>query len=983
MAEFLSAGVFIEERQTDAQVVEAVSTSNMGIVGFSPKGPTDRARLVTSLDEYFRVFGGLTKKSLMGSQALAFFQNGGRRCFVVRVVPSDAVLADARVQNQITSQVIETGDGAATSYTKTSAASLLQDNGGLTPLVPTSFSLRYRAAGTAVTAQRARNDANTAFRTEATAVLAYSGTVDSKATRNVPGGTANGDVYYRSVEDGRTDITITHVDPTPTITPAEVVAVVGTAITVTLRSDGVAVTSTGATVAAAVGASAAASALVSASTNGTGLGLAAALATSPLLGVPVFDSELHRIVPGTLSVSWVANSVAKTIAFAGGDLTTPIATKTNVAGSKITLDLRTGRFSLLLDATEAPVLADAGLFFTFAYTPASATRTITTTGSVDASTGKMLLAGSTLAAPTLTNNYVNIIDGSYLMTFTAGASNIPHTQSALLATYKNNIWDLDPISKGVWANNVRIKTTGNVESYVAATASYSLFDITVEEINPDTGLFEPRERHEEVSFVDADAPSFFPDVLNQLSDLALVTDPGVHYQPNQLSGIARTASLFGGDQVAAGVALKTVVDALLPNAPLALRTVSITYTQASDGATRTITDDGNGNLTGAVNPAYAAPSTSGLAANKVNYTTGEVNFQTLTPVLAGSMIVVAYYSAPVETVHYERFGDATKAYTYTYNFATYSFYTSGSDGTFTSSTFSRAQFTEPSLQATLRGMYAFDRVDEILQLIIPDFAGDATVSQDMIAYAEQRATLPHGGDRFIILTVPRGSDPQAAVDWVRFALGVKSKYAAVYWPWVKFADPLNNNRPTVTPPLGHIAGIFARTDATRNVGKAPAGTVDGAILGITGLEQDPSQGQRDFVYPYRVNPLIATATTGRAVWGSRTIAAQSSWRNINAVRLFMFVEKSTYNSTFWTVFENNGPALWSRIKTQLSSFLNNLFSDGYFAGKNAGEAFFVIVDETNNSAATIDQGQVIIDVGMAPNKPAEFVRFRFQQITST
>jgi len=983
MAEFLSAGVFIEERQTDAQVVEAVSTSNMGIVGFSPKGPTDRARLVTSLDEYFRVFGNLTKKSLMGSQVLAFFQNGGRRCFVVRVVPSDAVLADARIQNQITSQVIETGDGAATAYSKTSSTSLLQDNGGLTPLVPSSISVQYRAAGVAVTAQRARNDANASFLALATAVAAYSGTVDTKATRLVPGGTTDGAVYYRSVADGNTAVRIVHVNPTPTVTPAEVVSVAGNTITVTLRSDGVAITSTGATVVAAVTASAAASALVTAHVNGTGLGLAAALVSSPLLGVPTFDALQHRILPGTLTVSWTANSVAKSIAFTGGDLASPVATKTNVAGSKITIDLRSGRFSLLFDATETPVLADNGTLINFAYTPASATVTVTPTGAVDATTGKLLLAGSTLSAPTLVNNYINIIDGSYLFTFTAGATNIPHVQAPLLATYKNNIWDLDPISKGAWANNIRIKTTGNVESYNAATASYALFDMTVEQLNADTGTFEPFERYEEVSFTDADAANFFPDVLNQLSDLALVTDPGVHYQPNQLSGIARTATLFGGDQVAAGVAPKTIVDTSLPNAPLALRTLSITYTQASDGATRTITDDGNGNLTGAVNPSYVAPAVSGLAANKVNYTTGEVNFQTLTPVLGGSLIVVAYYSAPAETAHYERFGDTTKAYTYTYNFATYSFYTSGSDGTFTSSTFSRSQFTEPSLQSSLRGLYAFDRVDEILQLVIPDFAGDPTVSQDLIAYAEQRATLPHGGDRFVILTTPRGSDAQAAVDWVRFALGVKSKYAAVYWPWVKFADPLNSNRPTVTPPLGHIAGIYARTDATRNVGKAPAGTVDGAILGITGLEFDPTQGQRDFVYPYRVNPLISTATTGRAVWGSRTIAAQNSWRNINAVRLFMFVEKSTYNSTFWTVFENNGPALWSRIKTQLSSFLNNLFSDGYFAGKNAGEAFFVIVDETNNTAATMNLGQVIVDVGMAPNKPAEFVRYRFQQVTAT
>ena len=95
----------------------------------------------------------------------------------------------------------------------------------------------------------------------------------------------------------------------------------------------------------------------------------------------------------------------------------------------------------------------------------------------------------------------------------------------------------------------------------------------------------------------------------------------------------------------------------------------------------------------------------------------------------------------------------------------------------------------------------------------------------------------------------------------------------------------------------------------------------------------------------------------------------------------MFVERSVFNSTFWICFENNGSGLWSRIKAQIQSFLNGLFTDAMLAGTTPAEAFYVIVDETNNDQASIDAGQVIVDIGIAPLKPAEFVRFRLAQKT--
>ena len=289
--------------------------------------------------------------------------------------------------------------------------------------------------------------------------------------------------------------------------------------------------------------------------------------------------------------------------------------------------------------------------------------------------------------------------------------------------------------------------------------------------------------------------------------------------------------------------------------------------------------------------------------------------------------------------------------------------------------------TDVSLKLTNKGLYSFNKVDEILQIVVPDFAGDTVVTGALLDYADERAALPSGGDRFIILTVPKGSSPQQAADYFRYTLARYNKYAAIYWPWIKVADPLQNNRPLTIPPMGHIAGVYARTDNTRNVGKAPAGTVDGQLNYLLGLEYLSTQGERDLVVPSRINPIISTPNTGTCVWGVRTISSDSQWLYVNARRLFMFLEKSVFNSTQWIVFENNGQQLWTRIPLQLSSFLFGLFNDGLFAGNTSKDAFFVKVDSTNNTAASIAAGQVIIDVGAAPNKPAEFVRFRFQQKT--
>jgi hypothetical protein len=402
-----------------------------------------------------------------------------------------------------------------------------------------------------------------------------------------------------------------------------------------------------------------------------------------------------------------------------------------------------------------------------------------------------------------------------------------------------------------------------------------------------------------------------------------------------------------------GNSLLMLFTGVLANFPIVKISVVITYTPIV-GALRTLAVDVNGNITG-----------TGLdttKTNSVNYTTGAftLNFSGGNDrPLNATTIDAAYISMP------------------TTSFVDYVF-TGGSDGTLTGVTFDRGQFTSPVLAASKRGMFALARVDEVMQLVIPDFAGDTTVAGDQMDYAEVRK------DAFVILTTPQNFTSQEAVDYRSVTFTRKSKFAAMYWPWIKITDPLNALKTLTVPGLGWVAGVYARTDQSRNVGKAPGGTIDGALRFLTGLETNPDKGDRDLVYPLRINPFINTTQTGLAVWGVRTLSPTNDvLRYVNAVRLFQFVEKSVFNSTFGFVFESITSNLYSLIKSTIDGFLLNLYGTGHFAGNSPAQAFFVICDETNNPPEVANAGQVVCDIGIAPNRPGEFIRFRFSQKTLT
>lgn len=246
----------------------------------------------------------------------------------------------------------------------------------------------------------------------------------------------------------------------------------------------------------------------------------------------------------------------------------------------------------------------------------------------------------------------------------------------------------------------------------------------------------------------------------------------------------------------------------------------------------------------------------------------------------------------------------------------------------------------------------------------------------------QKAMINHctlAGGRMALLDAPPDLSPQEVEVWKAKTASFDSMHAALYYPWITIANPLAASGKPATidvPPCGHIAGVFARSDSERGVHKAPANEeVRGALRAV----RDLTKGEQDGLNPIGVNCIRAFPSRGIRVWGARTLSSDPAWRYVNVRRLFNMVEKSIERSTQWVVFEPNDAGLWSRVRRDVGAFLTTLWRDGMLFGDTPQQAFYVKCDEEINPPESRDLGRLIIEVGMAPVKPAEFVIFRFSQ----
>jgi len=272
------------------------------------------------------------------------------------------------------------------------------------------------------------------------------------------------------------------------------------------------------------------------------------------------------------------------------------------------------------------------------------------------------------------------------------------------------------------------------------------------------------------------------------------------------------------------------------------------------------------------------------------------------------------------------------------------------------------------------GILGLEGIDEVTMLACPDvmagykagvFSLDNVkqIQTDMINHCESMK------DRFAILDSPFGASVEDMISWRKDKMGFDSKYAALYYPWVRSNGEL-------IPPSGFVAGVYSRVDGLRGVHKAPANEI---VMGAIGLERNVSRNEQDFLNPIGVNCIRAFPGQGIRIWGARTLSSDARWRYINVRRLFSNIEESILQGTNWIVFEPNDDTLWRQIKRDITAFLTVVWRSGALFGQTPEQAFYVKCDEETNPKELRDLGYCVIEVGLAPVKPAEFVVFKVSQ----
>lgn len=872
MAERLHPGVYVEERRGGLAPIQGVSTSNMGIVGFTTQGPTDVATLKTSFPAFESEFGTFTSLSQVPTHVYAFFANGGRRAYVVRVVPSDAVTATGEITNPVCEEVLGTGDGTTKDFT---------------------------SAGTAL------------------ATIAH---LPVQAVSPAPGGVS---ITY---EEAGTPVAAQAITPLP-------------------APDGVAGVS-------AAGNDALISRIVVAGNKG--------------------------IVPGTVVINTLVSAGA--VLYGDGAGYAPAAPQEGIGNlydaagiQRGYIDYDTGVLNLSFDTVGTPAVPDSGGAVTADYTPLGTEVTIYDDGAG-------ALASTTTTLDGVGPNTIDYTTGAVEFKIDAGSPAVANKNNIKIC-YEQVLWDYEAISAGTWGNDISVDVRGDDDFFTRASAAFSRYDVLV---YLDGDLVET---FTDLSFTDSSDPRYVGSVINAAgvgSDYVTLTEPSnADLGPERLNGYARSVGCAAGNggipiatptldygstdgTVAAGgigsAVIPVGVRTLPLEAPVQAGSVSISYTDVT-GTTRTITDDGNGYLIGDVDG--TAPSNL----NVINYTTGHFSFRLVAGqeiqepetshgvgpavVVAGSIATATWYKEPdLSIVENAAVG--------------------GTDGA-APGVVTRNELTDPTLLTDREGMYALLPTNEIMNVVIPDAAGNVTMSSDQVTEAERN------GLWFIILATPPGYSPQQAQNYRVNTLGLNTSYAALYYPYITITDPVTD-LPANIPPGGHIAGVYARTDNAKSVGKAPAGVEDGKLNFSIGLERSMEFSEIDILHPRQVNSLIDTPQTGRVVWGARTLETPpGDFRFIHVRRLFNFLKSSIFNSTHGFVFENVGSSLRQRIRLSVESFLLTLYGQGLFKGNTPQDAFSVICDESNNPPAVEEAGEVICDIYIAANVPGEFVVFRLQQ----
>jgi phage tail sheath protein FI len=264
------------------------------------------------------------------------------------------------------------------------------------------------------------------------------------------------------------------------------------------------------------------------------------------------------------------------------------------------------------------------------------------------------------------------------------------------------------------------------------------------------------------------------------------------------------------------------------------------------------------------------------------------------------------------------------------------------------------------------GLFLFDEVPDIAIVAAPGVT-DPAATDAILTHCEKNRF------RFAVLDSPE--ELEKGIDTM--PMPRDSMMGAYYFPWVEMYDTVADQN-VYAPPSGGMCGMYSRVDGTRGVHKAPANEIFKTALG---LKYNLTDAEQELLNPKGINCIREFPGRGIRAWGARTISSDPEWRYINVRRLFCMVEQAIQNGTNWVVFEPNTRDLWKKIVRNITAFLLNTWRSGALFGDTPEEAFYVRCDDELNPPESIDAGYVVVELGMAPAKPAEFVVFRVAQKT--
>lgn len=526
------------------------------------------------------------------------------------------------------------------------------------------------------------------------------------------------------------------------------------------------------------------------------------------------------------------------------------------------------------------------------------------------------------------------------------------------------------VNEGTWANGLVVRMT-------VSPISSALYDVQIGRKNED-GELEAQESFSNVS-IDPTNPLFIKSVINDVSELVtvdLVTVAGKTITSESYLGTSTSGDLTGVSvDFSAGY-----VD------PLS-RTLEI----ALDGEapiTKVLSDTNFANLAAVAGAIESLVKTGASVQRRANFTCKAVgNTLVLTSGTreAGSSVVIsAPAGAPathvVKTLKLDAANGATELTGQQSADSAWS--SSGSDDTLSGGANGSAPLTDDYTDVFTK----FLKVRDINIICLP---GQAWAS-DGTGNAVIDAAIGHASkmkSRMVIVDPPAGTELETPKDVVDLSLPSKT-YSVLYYPWINVANPFYNaetnpgaSKTVLVPPSGYAAGMWARIDSKRGVWKAPAGLESG-LLGVAGLQYVVEDGEQDSLNPLGVNCLRKMPGAGPVIWGARTLAtkADPEWRYVPVRRTAIMIEQSIYEGIQWAVFEPNDHRLWAALRGNIGNFMNGLFRVGAFQGEKASDAYFVRCNLGDTmTQGDIDAGQVIVIVGFAPLKPAEFVIVRIQQ----